>query len=393
MLKLGYFVPHFPKLSETFILREYLMLRELGAELVPAALRPAVEAQVQPGAEQIERECFYLHHRPRSRQWLNQVAAKLRNRSAYGKIPAAIRGEACDLAAYWRQAQVRHIHIHFCYAMTDIPLMAAQLLGVNCSLSLHAQDLYLSPDADLQRRLRQTSFAVTCTEFNRNEIIRRCPDLAPGRIRHLYHGVEEMRGSGHQAPGGAPPTFLAVGRLVENKGFDLLLRALARQPSFRAVIIGEGQCREEWEALAGAVGVAGRVDFLGALPTTAVQDWLAKVVALVAPCRVLANGDSDGIPNVILEALAAGTPVITTGIRSLKEIMRHGENGLVVPAEDDAALAAAMAGIAADEALRTRLTAGGRETVRQSFDLRRNVGQLLAWCQESGNSAGPGAQA
>lgn len=344
-MSIGFFIPAFPKLSETFILREYLELQRQGVALVPAAYQPAIEDAAQPEAQAAAADFCYLRQQ---------------------------RGdEVLLLAEHWRARGVTHAHIHFGNAGADVPLAAAATLGISASLSLHAQDIYLSPDIDLRRRLQQCAFSVTCTAFNRAELLRRT-GVAEEKVRLLYHGVD-LPEPAQRTPG---MPVVAVGRLVASKGFDLLVRALVELPDLRGVIIGEGPEGAVLRQLAAACGVSDRMTFAGAQPFTRVRDEFAGALAAVVPSRVLADGDSDGIPNVLLEALAHGVPVVASGIRSIREAIRDGENGLLVPENDAAALAAALRRLAEEDGLAARLADGGRETVRRQFSLTGNVAQL-----------------
>lgn len=386
MKTIGYFVPYFPTLSETFILREYLMLQRLGCPLAAAAYRPALEEQAQPQAAAAGRAFFYLRHRPPALTKLAALSGWLCHPRAMAGVPPELRAEVCDLMGYWRARNVGHVHVHFGNAGAEVPLAAARALGLPASLSLHAQDIFLTPAAELRRRLEQVIFAVTCTRFNADFL----KQLAPAaRIESLYHGLESPRPD-------TPPLFvfdtppppvrretgliLAVGRLVANKGVDTLLRALALIPAAtRAVIVGDGPERGPLETLARDLNLSDRVTFTGALPLTAIREWQLRATILAAPCRILPNADSDGIPNVIIEAMATGLPVIATPIRALGELIRDGGNGLLVPPDDEGALARAIAGLLADPARQATLAAGGRATVRDDFDLETNTARLLAW--------------
>ncbi len=346
-MRIGFFIPAFPKLSETFILREYRELQRQGMALVPAAYQPAIEDAVQPEAAAAAGDFFYLRQQ---------------------------RGdEVLLLAEHWRARGVTHAHIHFGNAGADVPLAAAAALGISVSLSLHAQDIYLSPDDDLRRRLQQCAFSVTCTAFNRYELLRRT-GVAEEKVRLLYHGVEEPEGC-TRTPG---DTVVAVGRLVASKGFDLLVRALAELPELRGVIIGDGPEGAALRQLAVKCGVAGRVTFAGAQPFARVREEFTRACAAVVPSRVLADGDSDGIPNVLLEAMAHGVPVVASGIRSIREAVGDGENGLLVPENAAPALATALRRLAEEDGLAARLADGGRTTVRRQFSLSGNVAHLRA---------------
>jgi len=383
---LGYFIPQFPTLSETFILREYLMLGRLQVGLAPAAYQPTLEAQVQPAAARVARDFHYLRWQsPLNHGWTTLRRALVQP-EALPRVPADRRGEVCLLAAHWQRRGVTHVHAQFGNAAADVPLHAAQLLGVPASLTLHAQDIFLSPPDELRRRLGMVRFATTCTQFNVDYLRRIAPEA---RIELLPYGLEAAE------PGAEPllafdqplpavqrdaALVLAVGRLVANKGVDTLLRALALLPATtHAVIVGDGPERAALTALADELGLAGRVIFTGALPLAEIRAWYRRAGIFAAPCRVLPNTDSDGFPNVIIEALASEVPVVTTPIRGFGEYLRDGDNAVLIPPDDPAALARALAALQADPDRRASLAAAARQTVRTHFDLRTNTARLLAW--------------
>jgi glycosyltransferase involved in cell wall biosynthesis len=223
--------------------------------------------------------------------------------------------------------------------------------------------------------------------------VRRCGPEVGERFRVVRHGVdlETWRPGVREARPGGPLRVLAVGRLVRKKGFDLLLDALAalsaRGVAVTARVVGAGEEHAPLVAAAARLD-AGTVVLEGALPPAAVlerlRDW-ADV--LVVPSRVEPDGDRDGLPNVLGEAMACGVPVVGTPVGGILEMLEDGRNGAVVPAEDAGALADALGRLAADPALCRRLGAAGRERAEEVFDARTNVASLLALIESRGEGA------
>jgi len=255
------------------------------------------------------------------------------------------------------------------------------------SFSGHAWDLYFDT-ALLGRKLESARFVAVCNAHSAAMLRERFPACA-GRVRLLYHGLDlsrfEFRPPPAARPAGAPLRILGIGRLVPKKGFDSLIAAcglLAREgASVECVIRGEGgpeQARLEALIASQAPGLV-RLD--GYLPEPELIAEMRRYDLLAAPSIVQADGAMDGIPNVVIEAMAIGLPVVTTAVAGLPEIARDGRTALVVPGGDPAALAAAMRRLWSEPGLAGRLAAGARETIEGQFDIRatsRELAGLLA---------------
>jgi glycosyltransferase involved in cell wall biosynthesis len=192
----------------------------------------------------------------------------------------------------------------------------------------------------------------------------------------VYHGIEVDRYAANPREGGEVPTLLAVGRLVPKKGLCYLVQAVGllrrRGREVTLLVVGDGPERQRLERLAVEEGVADRVRFLGELPHEAVIPLYARGDILALPCVIDSSGDRDGIPNVLLEALASGMAVVSTPVSGIPEVVEEGRTGLLVPPADPAALADAIEALAADPALRRQLGEAGRDRVVQRFDIRRS---------------------
>ncbi|MBL9088878.1 MAG: glycosyltransferase, partial [Planctomycetia bacterium] len=210
----------------------------------------------------------------------------------------------------------------------------------------------------------------------------------------VRHGVDldvYRPGDGPRAPG--PLRVLAVGRLVEKKGFHHLVDALGRLAgtgiAFEARIVGDGPDGPALAAQAMALGLGDRLAFVPACPPADVRERMRGWAdVLVAPSVVARDGDRDGIPNVVGEALACGVPVVATTAGGLPELVEDGVNGIVVPEGAPAALAAALARLATAPALREALAARARETAAARFDARENVARFLEVLEAGGARGG-----
>lgn len=388
-----YVLKRFPRLSETFVLREILTLEGLGERiLIDSLLRPE-EGPRHPDLARLQAPVRYLHRHPRLHRadiarvhlglafrrpgrWL-RLAARARRHGTWRRFLQA--GQVAERA---RRDRARHIHAHFLTAAAEVARDAAMLAGVPVSITAHAKDIFQADNAPLVRsRAEGVAGLVTVSEYN---------------ARYLH----DLVGNGlpiHCVPNGvelAPPVadhpdgpVLCVARLVPKKGVDVLIEAAAllrdRIPGLRVEIIGSGPLREALERLAGDLRVHDRVTFRGPQPWDEVEAAFGRCSMVVLACRVAEDGDRDGMPTVLTEALARGLPVVSTAVAGIPELVRDHETGLLEPREDPAALAGAIETLLRDRELARRLGRAGRELVAERFDPRRSAGLLRRVFEEA----------
>jgi len=280
---------------------------------------------------------------------------------------------------------IRHLHAHFCHASTTVAMMVSRLTGVPFSFTAHAKDIYLdklNPGDLLQRKMRRAAFVVTCTEANRDHLRRLCPDVST--LHTIYHGIDTEVFSPRVTSGsanGALPRILAVGRFVEKKGFPYLVRACRvlkeRGLAFRCDIVGQPD--RDSEPVRRAIAESNleqTVLVSGAMTHDELRKLYERCTLFCLPCIVADDGDRDGIPNVLVEAMAMGLPVVSTPVSAIPELIDDGANGLLVAEKDVLALAGALKRLLADAGLRRRLGDAAREKVRRSFDAERTTQDL-----------------
>jgi glycosyltransferase involved in cell wall biosynthesis len=296
-----------------------------------------------------------------------------------------------------RAGDVRHLHAHFCHGATTVTWLASLMTGLPFSFTAHAKDIYcesLNPKGLLRRKMRAARFVVTCTDANREHLLKVEPRA---KVHCVYHGLNaeftellvDADGSARPSTsiGGGRLRALGVGRLVEKKGFDVLVEACGilrrREVPFEAVIVGEhGEHEAEIRRRIDALGLGDSVRLAGPMEQTRLLEEYRSAGVFCLPCRVLENGDRDGIPNVLMEAMACGLPVVTTPVSGIPEIIRDGVNGRLVPPDDPAALADALLRIDADRQFAQGLSAQARATVRERFDGERFAAELAALFRE-----------
>lgn len=393
-MHVGYVLKKFPRLSETFILNELLELERQGARVTVLSIHRPDDGRFHRQLADLVGPVVYLPQR-KSQESIEMLASRLdllraAREGLFGELEALLAARRRDLwsvleagldvAAIARSLGIGHLHAHFATVATDVAHVAHAVSGLPYSFTAHAKDIYQDGvDAARFARLAQdAAFVVTVCDANRAHIQEH---LAPGAAEHvvrLYNGVDLDAFHPRIRRPDAKPLVLGVGRLVEKKGFDDLIRAVAilRRAGleFACTLVGDGEERTSLSALAEELDV--EVEFAGALTHDETRAMLARATLLALPCVVGSDGNRDALPTVLLEALAAGVPVISTPIVGVDEIVGGGEAGLLVPPREPAALAAALRDLLADPAHCDALVQAGRARAERLFDLRTNVARL-----------------
>ena len=392
----GYLTKRFPRLSETFILDEILGLEAAGIPLRLYAIAHPGEEIVQPDVALVKSPVVYLRAPGGWRQAGREVVATLvaharllrRAPRRYLGVVAYIAGSRRNLAALRSFAEAgrlallleadnaRHVHGAFAHGPASIAHFVHLLTGLPFSFGAHAKDIYVSPPELLARKVSDASFVITCSQSAAATMYAIAgPESA--KVLLTLHGVDTSRfvprARAEAAMPGSPSPLrvLAVGRLVAKKGYPVLLEALAalaaNGQAVSCTVVGEGSDREKLEAMAARLGVSSMIRFPGARTHQQVAASYLEADVFVQASVVLANGDRDGIPNSLLEAMASGLAVVASDVAGLPEVVGPG-CGLLVPPGDQAALAAALERLAVDPALRARLGRAAREHVVSSLD-------------------------
>ena len=385
---LGVLVKIYPKLSETFILEEILGLERLGLSLRLYALAPATDAITHPAVARVRAPLVVVPAsvRGHAREFAHRHArllgaAPLRYLSALACSLSRGRRGLHDFArAGWLAVQLRddgieHLHSHFISAPADIAEAVGRLSALPFSISAHAKDIYLSGAVDVRRKLLAARFTVTCTEANREVLSAIAPQAS---VHRMYHGIDHALFHPTQrvlAP--AVPLIVSVGRLRAKKGLDNLIDACAllreRGQAFACEIVGYGEEQARLQARIDRLGLADQVRLVGKLAREQVIARYARAAVYVQPSRIAADGDRDGIPNVLLEAMAMGLPVVASRVSGIPELVGDGVNGLLVEADQPGALADAITRLLKQPALCADLGCRARATVTERFDNDRNL--------------------
>jgi glycosyltransferase involved in cell wall biosynthesis len=275
---------------------------------------------------------------------------------------------------------VDHLHVHVAAEAAEAAWAVSQVAPVSYSVTVHARELFC-PRESLRSVLGDARAVVTISEHNRDLLEQL--GLPPARLHVVRQGIPVPRGPGYLGRGGnGRLRILFVGRLVDKKGGDLLVRALVELGrggvDAEVTMVGDGPNAGAWRALASELGLGDRVRWTGALPRDGVGDLLRSWAdVLVLPCRVAGDGDRDGIPVALMEGMAHGLPVISTLVSGIPELIEDGRNGLLVSPDDHHLLARALSRIAADPSAASRLGRAGRLRIEREHDVTIQASRLL----------------
>jgi glycosyltransferase involved in cell wall biosynthesis len=420
--RIAYLVKTFPRLSETFILNEVLELERQGLALeIFSIKRPAdernhpslarVQATVtylpmlQAGCDVAEACQLILHNLLLLLQsplrYLKAVAMFYREDETANTPPSKVRTllQAGYLALAMKRRKLKRLHAHFANIPTSVAELASIMTGAPYSFTAHAKDIYLTDATELDRKIAGARFVLTCTGFNQRYLQDLSHSSTPIILAH--HGIN-LDFFNPSVPAGAkqePPLIVGVGRLCEKKGFRYLIEAceLLREKDvdFRCTIVGYGPGKDELKKQISRLRLEKVVTLAGKMTQDELFQVYSSASIFALPCQVNDDGDRDGIPNVLIEAMAMRLPVVSTHISGIGELVDHMENGILVEQKDSVALAQALEFLLQRPDLRAQFGARGREKVLRCFSLERNVQQVHDWlagsegaCNDNRDSAG-----
>jgi glycosyltransferase involved in cell wall biosynthesis len=291
-------------------------------------------------------------------------------------------GQGLAAAQLFMDKSISHVHAHFVDRAAVAAMVVAAVLDVEYSATAHANDIYVNPVL-LEEKVERASFVSTCTRFNHGYLIELLGNVAQQKVVVDYHGLDTAPYLAAKRDVSHSPRIVAIGQLKEKKGFTYLIDALALlsdegMDEILLTIIGSGPLKASLDEQIAASGLTNRVELTGSLAHPDVVKRLRTATMFVMSSVLADNGDRDGIPNVILEAMASGVPVIGTSVSGIPEVVHEGETGLLVQPNNARALADAIRRILDDTDLGATLSAAAQHVVVESFDTQRNAKQLLA---------------
>ena len=393
--RIVYVVSLFPCWSETFIVREIASLIAAGVDVLIVSLKPPSETMVQPDAAALLPRV--LHPLPTGRALLMRLGAAF----AYPRLLA--RCAATIVRRLWRQPLVlgkslvtlaramEHVdrirefdpeilHAHWGTYPSTAAWMLSQALDKPFGFTCHAHDIFIDNQL-LKEKIENAAVPVTISHYNVDWLTREVTPRARERLSVVHCGVD-LDALPWRRDSRERGLIIGVGRLDPIKGFDVLIDALAalRQAgrTFRCRIIGEGPQRTELEAKIARADLEGYVDLVGARPQAEVRSALYSASIFALPSVIAPDGNRDGIPVALMEAMAAGAPSVSTYVSGIPELIEDDTSGLLVPPGDAAALARALSRLLDDEGVCERLAISARGKIEREFDANREARKLLA---------------
>lgn len=383
--RVGYVVKRYPCYSETFIVNEILAHEAAGLDLEIFTLRPTLDSHFQNIISQVRAPVHHLKgYRGLEgvRLWevieeTSEIIPQIWSRLPYSQgEDVHYVFQALQIACTVHLRGITHLHAHFASSPTSVTRLASHFAGIPYSFTAHAKDIFHQDVQydDLERKLRDAATTITISEYNRN-YLSQTYNGAAGNVRHIYNGLN-LQNFPFKSPEKRPPQIIAVGRLVEKKGFFTLIEACAllakRGCQFTCQITGKGELEAELRSQIAQLRLSNFVKLVGPQPQNKIIELVGQSAVCVAPCIIASDGNRDGLPTVLLEAMALGTPCISTNVTGIPEAIEDRETGLLVPQLDPIALAQAIEELLLDPDLRVQLAVKARKLIVEKFDIHHN---------------------
>ena len=394
-LHIAYVVKRYPRFSETFIVNEILAHEAAGRSVEIFSLYPPNDTHFQSTLSRVRAPVTYLTadglRAPDLWSELLRTATVL---PEFWRTLAMLRGtdarevfQAARLARLARERGIGLLHAHFATTATSVAQAAARFARIPYTFTAHAKDIFheSASDSDLERKLSGAARVITVSDFNVRYL---CDKFGPaaGQVSRLYNGLDLFRFN-YESPRQRPRHIVAVGRLIEKKGFGILLEACAqlfRQGvPFTCELIGGGELESALHTRIRELGLGQQVRLTGPLPQSDVIERVRSAAVFAAPCVVGADGNVDGLPTVLLEAMALGTPCVATDVTGIPEIVQDERTGLQVAQHDASGLAAALIRLLDDADLRVDLSRQARDLIEREFDAHQNTAQQWRWFEQA----------
>ncbi len=392
----------YPRLSETFIAQEIYELEQQGMDITLVSLRHPTDKKRHPVHEQIQARVMYLPEylyqeplRVLKAWWqVRPLPGYAESRHIWWQdlkrdpSPNRIRrfGQALVLAAEM-PAGIEHLYAHFLHTPASVTRYASLINQLPWSCSAHAKDIWTSPEWELREKLQSLRWLATCTEANFDYL--RSLAAEPARVNLVYHGLDFKRfpapdplvyrqHDGHDPK--QPVQLISVGRAVPKKGYDILLSALASLPAdlhWQFTHIGGGGLLPALRAQAEQLGIAGRIHWAGSMNQADVLQAYRQSDLFVLASKIVADGDRDGLPNVLMEAQSQGICCLSTHMSGIPELIEQNVTGVMVAPESVEELATQLQTLISQPALRARLGQAGLHRLRAHFDVGLGIRRLV----------------
>lgn len=400
---LGYILKGYPRISETFISNEILLLEKLGFSIHLFPMRKGREDFCHASVKQIRAQVDYLptellpefyrllvpniflaFKRPANvKKTLCYARQGLSKGSELATLKHLLQAGYLTNNHLLKNSRISQLHGHFAHSPTSVTLFAALYSDLPFSFTAHAKDIYTSKPDKLRRKIEKARFVVTCTQHNR-EYLEDIAKSSDTPIYCVYHGIDTslFQNSVTDRTPQPPYKILTIARMTEKKGLPTIYRALAmlrdKGFKFQHTLIGDGDDRSAVVTLIDQLGLGDCCKMLGTQTHEEVRKYFKQNDIFVLGCEIARNGDRDGIPNVLVESLAMGVPALSTRVSAIPEILINEQTGITVEPKDPEALAREIERILTDQKLRSQLIAGGQDFVLQKFDNKKWIVELAA---------------
>lgn len=388
MPDIAYLFERFPSFGQTFCYREVAELERQGTVVQVFSIRRPVNEPVQDWDQSLVDRVHYL---PEEKELVAEVNRILKSDAVSDRVRAAVKdwGRQSDFLRLYQAVYVgvrlqknalRHIHAHFAGMATRTAYWINHFFGLTYSFTAHANDIFAPRDfaISLAKLIERAAAVVTVSDYAVRLLQERFPESS-GRIRRVYNGVDLSRFTPTDFAG-TPPQIVSIGRLIEKKGFNDLIAACAllrsRRKMFRCAIVGEGPLEGSLRAQIGQSSLNDCVALTGPQTQTEIAARLAHAAIFALPCTREADGGMDNLPTVIMEAMAAGLPVISTPLAGVPEMVEDGVNGVLVPDRDPSALAVAVERLLDNPGQAREFGEHGRQLARDKFSIEESARQL-----------------
>ena len=410
MSKIAYIVQKFPSLTITFIYREIMTLRARGLEIAVFSTWQPRRSELSQEAVDLMGSTFYIFPLDKIRflrahlhylvirpfKYIGTLLFLWRQPGTgiKGRLRLLYHfAEAVYLAEEVERQQVRHIHAGFASNPANLALIVSRLTGISFSFAAHAHGIFAEPLL-LREKLAAAKFVIASTRYNKDYLTARFPDIAPGKIRIIYHGVSVQDFQPGLRKRNGLPMILSVAQFREKKGLPFLVEACAilkkEGHKFECCIVGDGAQRRHLEALIEKHNLQDTVRLEGIVFQEQLKDYYRRADILALPSLVASDGDRDGIPVTLIEAMATGCPVVSTSVSGIPELVEDKRTGLLVPPGDAPTLAQALLTLLQDEDLRGQMGRASRERVVRQFDIKDSVSKVAdLFLEELEGNKGP----
>jgi len=400
---LGMVLKGYPRISESFISNEILMLEKIGFSIRIFSLRSPREPFTHESVKKIKARVYYLpenisgflptliYHNlliliKKPQNYIKALKTAFK-RFARTRKSATIKhllqaGYMCNHLL--KDKQVAHLHAHFAHSPTSVAMFASIISGLSFTFTAHAKDIYTSCPKQLHEKIALAKFVVTCTKYNKRYLIKMAKGCATP-IHCIYHGIDLdffKQNKTNQLK--IPYQLLTVARIIPKKGLPTVYRAIRRLCDkgipVQHILIGDGDDRNKIERLIKQLRIEHVTRCVGTLPHKEVIKYYKMADLFVIGCEIAFNNDRDGIPNVIAESMAMGKPVVATNVSGIPEIVVHEQTGLLVQQGEYDKMAEAIERLLTQIDFRSQIINNAKQYVTSNFDnkiLIKNLAEVF----------------